>query len=154
MNLSVQLGLAKQTESGVEIVDKKPKNLTSKEIQNFENHRANFIELCWLKFEQDDTIRRCTLNITYNDQGESPISNWFNTAGADTASLLFGKTLKNAKGFVGNFFKPWELKFVSFTNPTKKFKRDPEVIEIDDIDDVIEAKDVGTYWNHICSSSH
>lgn len=155
MNILVQLGLAVETESGVEIVGKKTKPLTETEVERFKKHRSNFKELYYLKFQKDNLSIKQKPQIEYNDQGENPISNWFNTASQceEDTTFLFGKSIKNAEGVVGNFFVPWNVKFICFTdqtkkvkknNPTKKFKTEFDVIEIDDEDDAIEANDKGT----------
>ena len=149
MKLLVQLGLAVETESGVEIVGKKARCHTDKEMQRFEQHQSSFIELCSLKFQKDDAIAHQPLQIHYDEQGENPISKWFNTASGNKndSTFLFGKSIRNEEGVVGNFFGKWDLKFICFTNPVKKFKTEFEVIVVEDEEDVLEAVDAGTFSN-------
>jgi hypothetical protein len=155
MKLLVKLGLAVETESGVEIIEKQKKALTDEEVCRFEQHHSNFIELCAFRFQKDSSSFQQSLQINYDDRGQNPISKWFNIAGGNKYdnTFLFGKSIKNSEGVVGNFFIPWELKFISFTNPeqelkthrSKKFKTEFEVIEINEEHDEIEAKDGGTF---------
>lgn len=109
--------------------------------------RCNFIEQWEQKFQKNFTSNQ-RLKIQYDNQGENPITNWFHTASryepTNTNTFLFGETIKNAKGVVGNFFVPWELKFISFTNPIKKFKTELGSIEVNDEDDTMEPSDDGT----------
>lgn len=156
MNLLVQLGLAVKTESGVEIIGKKTKPFTKIEIERFEDHQSTFIEWCALKFQKNYEIHQ-TLQIHYDDQGDNPISKWFNTASQhkNDSTFLFRKSIKNSEGVIGDFFADWKLTFISFTNPdkkfntypSKKFKTEFEVIETKKKKDALEAKDAGTFFD-------
>jgi hypothetical protein len=152
MDLLVSLGLAVRTETGVEVIRKKKAPLTESEIKRFEVLYDNSIELWTFRYERiiADHVHHKPIHILYNDETENPISTWFHTASiADPDStFLFGDSLSNAEGLYGNFFVTWNLKFVSFTNPSKKIKTENgsivDLIEIAEKNDAIYAIDEGT----------
>ena len=151
MDLLVSLGLAVRTESGVKITGKKKKPLSETEIKKFETMHRNFIELWTFRCEKmTGHLHKIPIQITYNDEVENSISKWFHNANrADPDNtFLFCDTLRSTEGIYGNYFIPWNVEFICFTNPAKKFKTEygttVDTIEIFDEKDVIEAKDHGT----------
>lgn len=151
MTLLVDLGLAVRTESGVKITGKKKKPLSETEIKKFETMHRNFIELWTFRCEKmTGHLHKIPIQITYNDEIENPISKWFHNANrADPDNtFLFCDTLRSTEGIYGNYFIPWNVEFICFTNPAKKFKTEygttVDTIEILEKNDVIEAKDDGT----------
>jgi hypothetical protein len=158
MDLLVRLGLAIETETGIEIIGETKALLTSNEIMRYQKLHQNFIKL-WKygfthKYGSPRNGEELGIQITYKKYEVDPIVHWLNAASTATrdTTYLF-KNIKHNSTYK-HFFIDWDVKIqianISSVSPKKAKSNSGApvvneciIIEDDDAADSVEAIDKG-----------